>query len=40
MVEEQEGIEFIADPRRDRPKEPYARPFDGGLRFDNSGNGS
>lgn len=34
MVEEQEGIEFIADARRNRAAQLHARPFDGGLRFD------
>ncbi len=40
MVEEQEGIEFVADPRRNRAAQLDARAFDGSLRFDNSGDSS
>jgi len=40
MVEEQEGIEFVADPWRDRAAQLDARSLNSDLRFDNSGNGS
>jgi hypothetical protein len=35
MIEEQKGIEFVTNPRRNRPAQFYACTFDGSLRFDN-----
>ncbi len=40
MVEEQEGIVFVADARRNRAAQLHARAFDGDLRFDNFGDRS
>ena len=40
VVEEQEGIEFIADARRDRAAQLHSGTLDGDLRFDNFGDGS
>ena len=38
MVEEQEGIELVADARRDGTAKPHARALDGVLRFDDLGD--
>src|SRR5574340_849182 len=40
VVEKQEGIEFIADARRDGAPQQHARALDDVLRFDNLGDGS
>lgn len=40
MVEEQEGIELVADARRDRAAELDARTFNGVLRFNDLGDRS
>ena len=40
VVEEQEGIEFIADARRNRAAQFHTRAFDGNLRFDDFGDAS
>jgi hypothetical protein len=39
MVEEQEGVELVADARRNGAQEFDARAFDGDLRFDDLGEG-
>jgi hypothetical protein len=39
MVEEQEGVELVADARRNRAQEFDTRAFDGDLRFDDLGEG-
>ena len=38
VVEEQKGIEQVADPRRNGAAKPHARAFNGVLRFDNLGD--
>ena len=38
VVEEQEGIEQVADARRNGTAQLYARTLDGVLRFDNLGD--
>ena len=40
MVEEQEGVEFIADPRCNGAAQLHACAFNGDLRFDNLRDGS
>jgi len=40
VVEEQEGVGLVADARGDGAKQTHARAFDGGLWFDNLGDGS
>ena len=40
VVEEQEGIKLVANARRYGAKQTHARAFDGGLWFDNLGDGS
>ena len=40
VVEEQEGIELVADARRNGSAQFHARAFDGVLRFDDLGDGS
>ena len=40
VVEEQEGIEFVADARGDGTEQTHARTFNGGLWVDSLGDGS
>ena len=40
VIEEQEGIGLVADARGYGAKQTHARTFDGGLWFDNLGDGS